>query len=100
MNIQRFIAATSREAMAKARHTFGDSAVILSSRATDEGFEVMAAAEESLAPSASGASTTSLASRSDRLPPSSPASPRAPSARLCAARRRSILWRATPRPCR
>ena len=66
MNIQRFIAATSREAMAKARHTFGDSAVILSSRATDEGFEVMAAAEESLAPSAS---TTSLAPRSDRLPP-------------------------------
>ena len=49
MNIQRFIAATSREAMSKARHTFGDSAVILSSRATDEGFEVMAAAEESLA---------------------------------------------------
>ncbi|HEY9094946.1 MAG TPA: flagellar biosynthesis protein FlhF [Hydrogenophaga sp.] len=69
MNIQRFIAATSREAMAKARHTFGDSAVILSSRATDEGFEVMAAAEESLAPSASGASTASLAPRSDRLPP-------------------------------
>jgi flagellar biosynthesis protein FlhF len=49
MNIQRFIAATSREAMSKARHAFGDSAVILSSRATDEGFEVMAAAEESLA---------------------------------------------------
>ena len=66
MNIQRFIAATSREAMAKARHTFGDSAVILSSRATDDGFEVMAAAEESLAPSAS---TASLAPRSDRLPP-------------------------------
>ena len=50
MNIQRFTAPTSREAMAKARHAFGDSAVILSSRATDDGFEVMAAAEESLAP--------------------------------------------------
>jgi len=49
MNIQRFTAPTAREAMAKARHAFGDSAVILSSRATDEGFEVMAAAEESLA---------------------------------------------------
>ncbi|MBL8386756.1 MAG: flagellar biosynthesis protein FlhF [Hydrogenophaga sp.] len=50
MNIQRFTAPTSREAMAKARAAFGDSAVILSSRATDDGFEVMAAAEESLAP--------------------------------------------------
>ncbi|MBA4262405.1 MAG: flagellar biosynthesis protein FlhF [Comamonadaceae bacterium] len=49
MNIQRFTAATSREAMAKARNAFGDSAVILSTRSTSEGFEVMAAAEESLA---------------------------------------------------
>ncbi len=48
MNIQRFTAATSREAMAKARHALGDSAVILSTRSTDGGFEVMAAAEESL----------------------------------------------------
>ncbi len=62
MNIQRFIAATSREAMSKARNTFGDSAVILSSRATDEGFEVMAAAEESLAP------TAPSAGRNDRIP--------------------------------
>ena len=49
MNIQRFLAPTSREAMNKARKTFGDSAVILSTRSTVEGFEVMAAAEESLA---------------------------------------------------
>jgi flagellar biosynthesis protein FlhF len=49
MNIQRFTASTSREAMAKARNAFGDSAVILSSRSTEDGFEVMAAAEESLA---------------------------------------------------
>ena len=49
MNIQRFTAPTSREAMAKARLSFGDSAVILSTRSTGDGFEVMAAAEESLA---------------------------------------------------
>jgi flagellar biosynthesis protein FlhF len=49
MNIQRFTAPTSREAMAKARMSFGDSAVILSTRSTSDGFEVMAAAEESLA---------------------------------------------------
>lgn len=48
MNIQRFTAPTSREAMAKARHALGDSAVILSTRNTDHGFEVMAAAEETL----------------------------------------------------
>lgn len=66
MNIQRFIAATSREAMAKARNAFGDSAVILSSRATDEGFEVMAAAEESLAPMADAAP---VAPRGQRIAP-------------------------------
>lgn len=49
MNIQRFTAQTSREAMAKARRAFGEGAVILSTRSTEEGFEVMAAAEESLA---------------------------------------------------
>ena len=55
MNIQRFTAPTSREAMAKARNTFGESAVILSTRSTDSGFEVMAAAEESLASLGGGA---------------------------------------------
>ena len=48
MNVQRFFAPTSREAMAKARQAFGDSAVILSSRSTDNGFEVVATAEENL----------------------------------------------------
>ena len=66
MNIQRFTAVTSREAMAKARNAFGDSAVILSSRATDDGFEVMAAAEESLA---SMAPQASLMPRNDRIAP-------------------------------
>jgi flagellar biosynthesis protein FlhF len=66
MNIQRFTAPTSREAMAKARNTFGDSAVILSSRATDDGFEVMAAAEESLAPVAQPSSLSARAN--DRIP--------------------------------
>jgi len=63
MNIQRFTAPTSREAMAKARRMFGDSAVILSSRSTDEGFEVMAAAEESIAQVAVQAQAASLGER-------------------------------------
>jgi flagellar biosynthesis protein FlhF len=66
MNIQRFTAPTSREAMAKARNAFGDSAVILSSRSTGDGFEVMAAAEESLAPMAPQAPQ---AGRGERMPP-------------------------------
>jgi flagellar biosynthesis protein FlhF len=66
MNIQRFTAATSREAMAKARNAFGESAVILSSRATDDGFEVMAAAEESLAPMTASAP---MAPRGERIGP-------------------------------
>lgn len=55
MNIQRFLAATSREAMSKARAAFGDSAVILSSRATAGGFEVVATTEENLATLPTGA---------------------------------------------
>lgn len=49
MNAQRFIAPNSREAMAQAKAVFGDSAVILSSRSTEQGFEVVATAEEHLA---------------------------------------------------
>lgn len=49
MNIQRFTAATSREALAKARMTFGDGTLILSNRPTDNGVEVVATAEDSLA---------------------------------------------------
>jgi flagellar biosynthesis protein FlhF len=49
MNIQRFTAATSREALAKARATFGDGTLILSNRPTENGVEVVATTEDSLA---------------------------------------------------
>jgi flagellar biosynthesis protein FlhF len=49
MMIQRFNAATSREALAKARMTFGDGTVILSNRPTATGVEVMATGEDALA---------------------------------------------------
>lgn len=48
MNIKRFYAATAREALAKARMTFGDGTLILSNRPTPEGVEVVATAEESI----------------------------------------------------
>jgi flagellar biosynthesis protein FlhF len=48
MNIQRFTAATSREALAKARQAFGDGTLILSNRTTEHGVEVVATAEDTL----------------------------------------------------
>ena len=50
MNIQRFTASTSREALAKARLAFGDETLILSNRSTASGVEVLATAENTLAP--------------------------------------------------
>ena len=51
MNIHRFTAPTSREALAKARLAFGDETLILSNRSTASGVEVLATAENTLAPS-------------------------------------------------
>ena len=51
MNIQRFTAPNSREALAKARLAFGDETLILSNRSTASGVEVLATAENTLAPS-------------------------------------------------
>lgn len=48
MNIKRFHAATSREALAKARMAFGDGTLILSNRQTPLGVEVMATTEDSV----------------------------------------------------
>lgn len=61
MNVQRFLAATSREAMAQAREAIGDSAVILSSRTTEHGFEVLATAEENLSSLAGGPAVATAA---------------------------------------
>lgn len=74
MNIQRFTAATSREALAKARLAFGEGTLILSNRPTEHGVEVVATAEDSLAalsgtaPSPVAAKPASMAPR--QTPPS------------------------------
>ncbi|MEQ1659494.1 MAG: flagellar biosynthesis protein FlhF, partial [Hylemonella sp.] len=49
MNIQRFYAATTREALAKARMVFGEGTLILSNRQTPQGVEVVATTEDALA---------------------------------------------------
>ena len=58
MNIRRFTAPTSREALAKARMAFGDNTLILSNRSTADGVEVMATAEETLDQLNAGAKTS------------------------------------------
>jgi flagellar biosynthesis protein FlhF len=60
MNIKRFHAATSREALAKARMAFGDGTLILSNRPTANGVEVVATAEDSLSSLDQGGSLESL----------------------------------------
>lgn len=54
MNIKRFTAPTSREALAKARMAFGDGTLILSNRPTANGVEVVATAEDTLSALDSG----------------------------------------------
>ncbi|MDP3227038.1 MAG: flagellar biosynthesis protein FlhF [Acidovorax sp.] len=79
MNIKRFNAPTSREALAKARMAFGDGTLILSNRPTANGVEVVATAEDTLSsldggtgPSASSSHPPLLAPTQARGIPSRP----------------------------
>ncbi|MDW8336433.1 MAG: flagellar biosynthesis protein FlhF [Tepidimonas sp.] len=60
MNAQRFVAPNSREAMAQARAALGEQAVILSTRSTPDGFEVVATTEEALSAIAAQAASPGL----------------------------------------
>lgn len=73
MNIQRFTAPTSREALAKARMAFGDGTLILSNRPTENGVEVVATAEDSIGSLQEQAQALAprMADRSVRTPDSS-----------------------------
>jgi len=48
MNLKRFTARTSREALAMVKAAFGDDAVVMSTKPCDEGVEVLAMAPESV----------------------------------------------------
>ena len=61
MNIQRFVAPTSREALAKARMAFGEGTLILSNRPVPGGVEVVATAEDALTSLDQGQATPSTA---------------------------------------
>ena len=82
MNIKRFTAPTSREALAKARMAFGEGTLILSNRPTANGVEVVATAEDTL--SALDGSTDHGATSAPLLAPA-PARSAAPRASLAPA---------------
>lgn len=72
MKVRKFLAANSREALSKARAELGAEAVVLSSRKTPDGFEILALAKDDIA-------TLVSAGRNDRpiavaTPPARPAS--------------------------
>ncbi|MFY9512558.1 MAG: flagellar biosynthesis protein FlhF, partial [Rubrivivax sp.] len=48
MNVKRFTARTSRDALALVKQAFGDDAVVMSTRPCPEGVEVLAMAPESV----------------------------------------------------
>jgi len=68
MNAQRFVAPNSRDAMAQARAAFGEQAVILSSRSTEHGFEVVATSEDQLSHIAAQAASPAAQQSRSQLP--------------------------------
>ncbi len=77
MNVKRFIARTSRDALNLVRQALGDDAVVLSTRPCPEGVEVMAMASDSV---------PQISRPGNRLTP--------------ACRRPRPRWSRTPRNCR
>ena len=106
MNIKRFTAKTSREALAQVRQALGDDAVVLSTRPHGDGVEVlaqpgdgMARIEQAAARSASARPAAAAAAAAAPIVIPAPTPPRAASlAERIAARGERLLSRAEPRP--
>lgn len=69
MSAQRFIGANSREAMNQVRLVLGEEALILSSRMTEDGVEIMALAPETPAQTAAAPALATLAEPDDDIVP-------------------------------
>jgi flagellar biosynthesis protein FlhF len=86
MNVKRFFGRNSREAMQKVRQTFGDNAVILSTKPSSDGVEVVAMPSESIDaldrhdPPAAPAASAPPAAAAPRPAPRSMVAPAAPKA--------------------
>jgi flagellar biosynthesis protein FlhF len=82
MNVKRFTAKSSREALALVKQAFGEDAVVLSTKPCPEGIEVLAMAPESMQQieklSASSVGQLGRQSAAPRAAPASPAPPARP----------------------
>jgi flagellar biosynthesis protein FlhF len=84
MNVKKFTAPTSREALRKVREALGPDAVILSNRAVDGAVEILALAGDdaaSLAPHAADSPMSAPAPQLDLAPPADDAQPAVPATR-------------------
>ncbi|WP_019559150.1 MULTISPECIES: flagellar biosynthesis protein FlhF [Caldimonas] len=72
MNVKRFVAKTSRDALVQVRQAFGQDAVILSTRPCKEGVEVLAMAPESIAALETFSQPTAAAKAPTRHPEGAP----------------------------
>jgi flagellar biosynthesis protein FlhF len=77
MNVKRFTARTSRDALTLVRQAFGEDAVVLSTKPCPEGVEVLAMAPESVQ-QIERLSASSIAARTAALQQSQPAARQAP----------------------
>lgn len=85
MNVKRFTARTSRDALTLVRQAFGEDAVVLSTKPCPEGVEVLAMAPESVQ-QIERLSASSIAARTAALQQSQPPAARAAVARPAAAK--------------
>jgi flagellar biosynthesis protein FlhF len=80
MNVKRFTARTSRDALTLVRQAFGEDAVVLSTKPCPEGVEVLAMAPESVQ-QIERLSASSIAARTAAAQPAPPPAARAAAAR-------------------
>ncbi len=95
MNIKRFHAPTSREALAKARMAFGDGTLILSNRPTATGVEVVATAEDTLSALDSGSRAHPGYTASSKAPHPAPQRSGTHGAKQSGSGRAQTRWRKT-----
>lgn len=69
MNVRRFTARTTREAMAKVREALGDDAVVLKNRSVDGGVEIMAMSDEQMDAPPRGGQAADGRLQADTAPP-------------------------------
>ncbi len=101
MNMKRFTARTSREALAMVREAFGNDAIVMSNKPCPEGVEVLAMAPDGLQQiERMGASATPVRAPARPAPVAAPAAAPAPASRRFAERVEPSMDEPAPEPQR